>query len=135
MIVEPHLDKRTWVGIGQVRLATFLEIVGSDLVRIGHNSVDHLETITVRLVLKMAAYAVECRGGKKCQHRNHEIQSRQRRPIPQVANAPLRAPSRQHSVGQPVADIQQEQQNGSVDGNFFGDVQQNVVPHLVSENE
>ena len=40
MIEEPHFDKRIRVGIGQVHLATFLEVVGGDLVRVGVQGVN-----------------------------------------------------------------------------------------------
>ena len=39
-IEEPHFDKRIRVGIGQVHLATFLEVVGGDPVRVGVQGVN-----------------------------------------------------------------------------------------------
>ena len=65
VIEEPYLVKCAWIGIGQIHLATFFEIVSSDLAGIGHNSVDHFESIAVGFVLKVAADGVEGGSGKK----------------------------------------------------------------------
>ena len=67
MIEEPDFGKFTRIRVGQVHLSTLLEIVGGDLVGVGHDAVDHLEAIAVCLVLKMAADGVERGSRKKCE--------------------------------------------------------------------
>src|SRR6266568_1357811 len=81
MIEEPYFVERAGTGIGQVGLATFFEVVGGDLIRVGHNSVDDFESVAVGFVLKMAADGVERGGCQKCEHGNHEQQGGERGPV------------------------------------------------------
>src|SRR5271156_4056667 len=81
MIEEPYFVKGTGIGIGQIHLATFFEIVSGDLIGIGNDSVYHFEAVAVGLMLKMAADGVESGRGKECQHRYQQEQGWQRGPI------------------------------------------------------
>ena len=65
VIEEPYFVKGAGIGIGQIHLAAFFEIAGGHLVGIGHNAVDHFESIAVGLMLKMAADRIEGGGGEK----------------------------------------------------------------------
>src|ERR1700690_4385198 len=106
-----------------------------DLVGIGDNSVDDFESIAVGLVLEVAAHGVEDGSREKCQQGNQKYQGGERGPILQIANRPASAASGEHPVCQPESQIKQEQNDGGVDGNFLRDVEQNVVAHLMPENE
>ena len=59
MIEEPDLDKRIRIGIREILFSAFLEIVGGDLVGVGHNPMDYFEAVTIGLVFKMPAHSVE----------------------------------------------------------------------------
>ena len=52
-----------------------------------------------------------------------------------IANTPPRAPSRQDAVRKAITQVEKEEQNRFDNGNFLRNMQQDVMPHLVSEDE
>src|SRR5277367_6496729 len=135
MIEEPDFDEGAGVGIGQIFFSTLLEIVSGDLVRVIDDSVDHFEAVAIRLMFKVAADSVEDGRGKEHEQGNYKYQDRQRSPVFHITNTPGRAPAGQHPAREPVGEVHEKKNQHGIDGNFFGDVEQDVVAHFVSENE
>src|SRR5664280_661113 len=96
---------------------------------------DDFKAVLVGLVLIMARHGTESRGGQEREYRDNQDEQRKRSPVAHVAYTPSRPVVRHHPVRQPITQIEQDQELQQDNRQRLGNVAEDVVPHLVSEDK
>src|SRR6266851_2215921 len=118
--------------IRQVHVAKDLKRLGRHVVRIRRESVGDLEAILVGLMFIVAAARAGdgVRGERK--DGEEQQQGRQRRPVLEAANFPIRAPASKHPADAAMAEIEEHEQERGAKSEQFGDMPQDVMAHLMT---
>ena len=59
MVEEPGFDEPVWIGVREIHLAAFFEILGRYLIGVRNNSVGYFDAVAVGFVLEVAADGVD----------------------------------------------------------------------------
>ena len=75
MVEEPRFDEPVWIGVGEVHLTAFFEIIGCYLVGVRNDSVGDFDAVAIGFVLEVATDGVDGWRREKCQQGDHKYQS------------------------------------------------------------
>ncbi len=135
MGVEPKFYERVRVGRFEIVFAEGDEGFLCGDLRIGDETVNGFLSENVGLVLFPSTERVGDRGEEKVDAGEDEQQDGEGSKIPGSADLPARAEAANQRVDGEIREPQQNNQHGHREGEAFVDVVQNVVAHLMADDE